>query len=191
MSAKDRMRISILTLHEILDELDYYRLLKLDEDCPQREIESAVRQQSKSLHPDRISAVGDGELTAKANDVFSRIKEAGECLADPDQRSQYDLLYPQGILRMTDEAMALADKERGRGDGLEGAATHPKAEKYWEMALKDFAAKNFKGSVMNVQFAMNFEPENEQMKEFLEKAKQASSKEKETKGKNPYKLRIV
>jgi len=190
MEAKDRMRIEFSTLHEILDELNYYRLLKLDQDCPQGDIEEALRLQSKERHPDRVSAIGDSGLTAQANDVFHRIKEAGEVLSDPDKRSQYDQIVKQGILRMTDEALALAEKERQKGEGHENAASHPKAEKYWEMALKDWEDKNYKGCVMNIQFALNFEPDNETMKEWLEKATKESSK-KSAKEKNPYKLRIV
>jgi hypothetical protein len=58
------------------------------------------------------------------------------------------------------------------------------------MALKDWEDKNFKGCVMNIQFALTFEPENEIMKEWLTKAKEVSSKQS-SETKNPYKLRIV
>jgi hypothetical protein len=91
---------------------------------------------------------------------------------------------------MTDEALAIAEQERLKAESPEHAATHPKAEKYWHMALKDWGDKNFKGCVMNIQFALNFEPENDVMKEWLEKARTASKK-KSSETINPYKLRIV
>ena len=48
-----QLSIEVNTLHEILDELDYYRLLQLDPDCVQGDIEPASRAASKKHHPDR------------------------------------------------------------------------------------------------------------------------------------------
>ena len=190
MDLKVQLSIEISTLHEILDELDYYHLLQLDPDCVQGEIESAVRVASRDQHPDRVKAIGDAGISSKASEIFQRVKEAGENLSDPDKRAQYDDIVKSGILRMTDEALAIAEKERLKSESPEHAASHPKAEKYWHMALKDWDDKNFKGCVMNIQFALTFEPENEIMKEWLAKAKGVSSKQS-SETKNPYKLRIV
>ena len=190
MDAKVRIKIKFTTLHGIVDELDYYRLLRLDKDCAQGEIEPATRTASKDWHPDRVNPLNDSELTSMASVIFQRMKEAGETLGDPDKRAQYDEVLKAGILRMTDEALEQAEKERLKAESPEHAASHPKAEKYWHMALKDWDDKNFKGCVMNIQFALTFEPENEVMKEWLAKAKGVSSK-KSAETKNPYKLRIV
>lgn len=190
MDAVVQLKIEVDTLHGLLDELDYYRLLGLDRDCPQQEIEGAVRRENRDRHPDRVSALGHSDTTKMATLIFQRIKEAGECLADPDQRAQYDEVLKVGILRMTDEAVELAERQRLQAENPEYAASHPKAEKYWKMALSNWREKNYKGCVMNIQFAMNFEPENEIMAEWLVKAKAASSKKSETE-RNPYKLRIV
>jgi curved DNA-binding protein CbpA len=190
MEGRARMQIEVETLHGILDEVDYYRLLCLDPDCPQGEIEGAVRRESRTRHPDRVAAIGDEGVSKKANEIYQRLKEAGECLSDPDQRAQYDEVLKAGILRMTDDAMELAEKERQKADNPEHAATHPKAEKYWKMALKDWREKNYKGCVMNIQFALNFEPDNEIMQEWMDKAKGAANKKAQA-NHNPYKLRIV
>lgn len=190
MDPKVQLRIEIDTLHELLDELDYYRLLQLDPDCVQGDIEPAARAASRQHHPDRVSALGDADVSSKANEIFQRMKEAGESLGDPDKRAQYDEIMKAGILRMTDEALAIAEQERLKAENPEHAASDPKAEKYWHMALKDWDDKNFKGCVMNIQFALSFEPENDVMKEWLDKAKVASTKQSAA-TKNPYKLRIV
>jgi curved DNA-binding protein CbpA len=190
MDPKVQRRIEVDTLHEILDELDYYRLLRLDPDCVQGDIEPASRAASRDHHPDRVSAMGDAGLTAKAGEIFQRIKEASDNLTDPDKRAQYDEIVKTGILRMTEEALAVAEKERLKAESPEHAATDPNAEKYWHMGLKDWEDKNYKGCVMNIQFAMSFEPDNAIMKEWLEKAK-ALSKKQSSATKNPYKLRIV
>ena len=59
-----QLSIEVNTLHEILDELDYYRLLQLDPDCVQGDIEPASRAASKKHHPDRVSALGDSGISA-------------------------------------------------------------------------------------------------------------------------------
>jgi len=190
MDGKARMQIEVEVLHGIIDELNYYQILCLDSDCLQGEIEGAVRRENRSRHPDRVAALGDDEVSKMADVIYQRLKEAGETLSDPDQRAQYDEILASGILRMTEDAMALAEKERQKADNPEHAASHPKAEKYWKMALKDWREKNYKGCTMNIQFALNFEPDNEIMKEWLEKAKGAADK-KATDNHNPYKLRII
>ena len=91
---------------------------------------------------------------------------------------------------MTDEALALAEQERLKAESPEHATADPKAEKYWHMALKDWDDKNYKGCVMNIQFALNFEPDNEIMQEWMAKARGAADKKAQD-NHNPYKLRIV
>jgi hypothetical protein len=44
---------------------------------------------------------------------------------------------------------------------------------------------------MNIQFAMNFEKDNETFAEYLDKAKQKAQEQSKGKKKNPYKLRLV
>ena len=43
---------------------------------------------------------------------------------------------------------------------------------------------------MNIQFALNFERDNEVFKEWLEKAEKAAKEKSSKKEKNPYKLRF-
>ena len=131
MDAKARTRIEVGTLHGILDEVDYYKLLCLDPDCPQGEIEGAVRRESRTRHPDRVAALGDEGISKQAGDIYQRLQEAGECLSDPDQRAQYDEVLKAGILRMTDDALELAEKERQKADNPEHAATRRLSTTAW------------------------------------------------------------
>lgn len=190
MDAGVRMIVEIDTLHELLPELDYYRLLQLDRECPQGEVEQAFRKECRRLHPDRVAALGSDEAKAKATEIYQRLHEAGDSLKDPEKRAQYDGCLAQGILRMTEEALAEAERKRAQASNPEHAARHPKSEKFWKMALRDWSEKNYKGCVLNIQFALNFEPENETFQEWLDKAKGAAN-EKARKEHNPYKLRIV
>ena len=190
MEAKARIKIEVETLHELLPELDYYKVLQLDPSCEQHRIDEAHKEESRRLHPDRIASLGDAGLKAMANDIFQLINEANATLKDPEQRTQYDALLEVGVLRMTEDAMATAQEAKKANDP-EFAATDPKAEKYWKLAMQDWKDANYGACVMNIQFAMNFERDNEVFKEWLEKAKEARSEADKKKEKNPYKLRIM
>lgn len=183
-------RVEIETLHELLPELDYYGVLRLDRDAPQDDIGPAFRAESRRMHPDRYSALGDPELQEKVNDIYRLIREAYNALQDPVKRSAYDDELAQGNNRMTAEGAARAERQRAAANDPAEAATDERAAKYWKMGLKDFHEKNYKGAVMNIQFALTYEPDNEVFKEYLGKAKEAAeAKAKENF--NPYKLRIL
>ena len=190
MDAATRTRIEIETLHELLDDLDYYRVLQLDPSCEQSRIGEQFRAESKRLHPDQMRTVGGDKLKEKANAIYQLVNEAYKVLKDPEERSQYDHLLEQGIIRMTDDAKAGAQADKRAGDP-ENAASHPKAEKYWKMALRDLKNESFKSAVMNIKFALTFEPTNEVFKEHLAEAEKLFAEADAKKEKNPYKLRIM
>ena len=184
------MIIEINTIHELLDGIDYYSILQVEQSCEQMAIGEAYRKESRRLHPDRLSSLGDEEAVKKANDIFSLVNEANKVLGEPADRAEYDQLMSNGNLRFTDEARQGGGNQQG-GSEEEGAANNPKSEKYWKMALSDFKANKFKACVMNIQFAMTFEPGNEVFQEWMTKAKAELAKVDNQKDHNPYKLRIM
>ena len=192
MSSLSRVRtiVEIETLHGLLPELDYYRVLLLDQDCSQDAVGEAFRGESRRLHPDRMAAMRDDDTADRANDIFNKVNEAYRVLKDPEQQVRYDKLLTDGGLRMTDDAKAGAQADKRAGDP-DQAATNPVAEKYWKMALQDFKNKSYKASVLNIQFAIGYEPDNLVFKEWLTKAKEALAESGQDKVKNPYKLRIM
>jgi curved DNA-binding protein CbpA len=190
MDVKLTMRVEIETLHELLDEVDYYRLLRVDRHALVREISASFRAESARMHPDRTAAIADGKLSRKANQIFRRLGEAHACLSDPSKRSRYDGLLKTGVFRLTDAAAAKAAADKRMQDPAH-AATHPKAETYWTMALQDWEGKRFKSSLMNIKFALSFEPDNEVFKEWKAKVTLAFEEEEASGEKNPYKIRII
>ena len=183
-------RIEIETLHELLPELDYYRILGLDRDASQDDIGPAFRTESRRLHPDRFSSLGDKELQDKLNEVFRFVREAYTTLQDPVKRAAYDEELTSGNTRMSVEATARAAQQTAAANDPSEAATTERGGKYWKMALKDLSENNFKGAVMNIQFALTYEPNNTTFKEYLEQARLGAD-EQHKRTHNPYKLRIV
>lgn len=190
MNPRLKMTVELETLHSLLDELDYYTLMQLDPDCEPDAVGNAFRQESRRLHPDRIAALRDEDLKTKANAIFRLVNEAYRTLKDPEQRARYDALLAEGEIRMNKDARANAQRDKHAGDPAH-AVSHPKAEKYWKMALRDIGESSWKSAVMNIKFAMNFEPDNAVMKEHLERAEKNLVETESKKEKNPYKLRIM
>lgn len=185
-----KTRVEIQTLHEILPELDYYRILRVAGTVPQVEIEPAFRRESRRLHPDRYSRLGDAALLEQVNEIYRLVNEAYRTLKDPDLRIRYDMELARGVKRLSADGSRAAAQDAAAANNPEAAARTPKGEKYWKMALKCFEMKDWKGAIIQVQFALTFEPDNEIFKEWLEKAKSALSEVPKEKDHN-YKLRIV
>jgi curved DNA-binding protein CbpA len=190
MDPRLRSRVEIETLHELLTELDYYQLLGLKSDAAQSDVDNAFRQESRRLHPDRHTAGTPAEFRGKANDVFKAVNDAYRVLRDPDARARYDSDRRAGQLRMSDQARRAAEEEAASRNDPAKAARTEKGGKYWKMALQCWNDEDYTGCVMQIGFALTFEPANDVFKEWLEKAKVAGAEKK--KGKvNAYKIRIV
>lgn len=181
-------KIEVETIHELLEELDYYQLLGLSQDAAQSEIEPGFRAQSRALHPDRIR--GDDALTRKVTKIFRLINEGYRVLKDPESRGAYDAELALGNRRMTDAGRADAKAASDANADPALAARTEKGGKFWRLALQAWRDDDYKSCAMNIQFAMNFEKDNEVMKEWLEKAQKAAKQQASTKEKNPYKLRF-
>lgn len=191
MDSRTRTRFEVETMHELLGQLNYYQLLQVKEDCPQTEIDAAFRGEGRRLHPDRVAAGSDANGRQQANDVFKAINDAYRVLRDPDARTAYDAERRGGKLRLDDQARKLAAEDLAARTDPSKAARTDKGGKYWKMALTNWNDKDFSGCVMNIQFALTFEANNEIFKEWLGKAKVAMEEKKNAgKTQNAYKIRI-
>ena len=64
--------------------IDYYKILGVPKDIPQKDVKAAYRKRSKQFHPD----LHPDDPKAKAK--FQLLNEAYEVLNDPDKRARYD-----------------------------------------------------------------------------------------------------
>ena len=64
--------------------IDYYKILGVDKNIPQKDIRSAYRKRAKQFHPD----LHPNDPKAKAK--FQALSEAYEVIGDPDKRAKYD-----------------------------------------------------------------------------------------------------
>ena len=64
--------------------IDYYKVMGISKDTPQKDIRAAYRKRSKQFHPD----LHPDDPKAKAK--FQMLNEAYEVLNDPEKRAKYD-----------------------------------------------------------------------------------------------------
>lgn len=185
-----RMAIEIETIYELIDELDYYQLLGLRQESQQAEVEPGFREQSRRLHPDRVKKQGDKELSRKATAIYRAVNEAYRTLKDPETRSAYDGELATGNLRLSDGGRADAAAATDASNDPSSAARTEKGAKYWRMAQQNWRDEDYKGCVMNIKFALNFEKDNDTFKDWLDKAEKAAKAKDAKTQKNPYKLRF-
>jgi curved DNA-binding protein len=69
-----------------VDYKDYYKILGVDKNASQKDIQKAYRRLARKYHPD----VNPDDK--EAEDKFKEINEANEVLSDPEKRKQYDEL---------------------------------------------------------------------------------------------------
>ncbi|MBR6339052.1 MAG: J domain-containing protein [Alloprevotella sp.] len=64
--------------------IDYYKILGISRDTPQKDVRAAYRRRAKQFHPD----LHPDDPKAKAK--FQALTEAYEVISDPEKRAQYD-----------------------------------------------------------------------------------------------------
>ena len=64
--------------------IDYYKILGVDKNIPQKDVRAAYRKRAKQFHPD----LHPNDAKAKAK--FQALNEAYEVISDPQKRAQYD-----------------------------------------------------------------------------------------------------
>ena len=197
MELELRRRVEVEAISSVLDEVDYYQILKLKGGAPIPSVEKAFAAQSKVFHPDNYFGVRDPKFIKAVTSIFKKISESYQVLKDPELKKMYDkkMGFRGGSgkdgargrrRRGVNKAELEAEKEALEGGGV---VNDKNAIKYWGLAEIATMNKDWNGVVMNLQFALNYEPKNPILKERLEEAK-ASLATKKAKEKNPYKIKI-
>ena len=194
-----RRRVEVEVLYSVLDDLDYYKLFKLKPGAPLQEVERAFAEQSKAFHPDSFFGVADPEFQQQVTRLFKKVSEAYQVLKAPDLKKLYDKklglsVRGGGSELSAGEKMGSVNKAALEAEkaamNSETACQDKRSQKYWELSDIAWANEDWNGVVMNIQFAMNYEPNNKRLKEKLAQAKKKLD-DKKKKELNPYKIKIV
>ncbi len=146
---------------QVLDQIDYYRLLNVSSAADSNEIRSAYYRLAASLHPDIHGVDVDPAFRLKLTSVFSRVAEAYKVLANSESRHRYDRELAKGNLRMSMGADVSTS-----GPAVKDAG----ARKFYRLGQAAAVAGNFQSATMNFRFALQSEPDNETIQAALKKA---------------------
>lgn len=156
----------IRALAEILDELDYYRVLEVAMGAPASEIRAAYHRASRRFHPDGHRDLG-ADLKPSLARIAKRVTEAYSILRDPRRRKVYDqqLVASAGRIRMP-LVNASAEAERQSREQREGRT--PNGRRYFMLAQADLGRGDKVAAERNLRTALTFEPDNGVFKQLLQ-----------------------
>lgn len=96
--------------------VDYYKILGVDKNIPQKDVRAAYRKRAKQFHPD----LHPNDPKAKAK--FQALNEAYDVISDPDKRAKYDKYGEQWKEAQAYEQAGGAGGFGGFGGGGAGGA---------------------------------------------------------------------
>ncbi len=161
--------LEIQALVKILDELDYYQILHLEEEATQSEIKRAYFATSRTFHPDANRHL-DGELRDHCMRISKRVTEAYCVLRDPRRRKAYDAQREEeaGAIRMQ---LADARASHVKKDSEERQGRTAQGRQFYQKAAAALQRGDRLGAINNLQMALTFEPDNAFFKQQLAVAK--------------------
>ncbi len=167
MSVADpQFEIEIQLLAQAVDEMDYYQVLKVNQDATPGQIKAAYYRESRVLHPDRFYQSSSEELKANVLKVYKRITEAYMVLKDYEKRNKYtqDINGPERAsrLRFTEESEQEQKKEKDEQTGKT-----PQAKQCYRQAILDMQQKRWEKAERSLKTALMYEPDNELFKQKL------------------------
>jgi len=162
--------IEVETLAAVLDQLDYYGVLKLQQGAGAAEVKAAYYRESRAYHPDRFAAVESAEFRELIGRIYRRINEAYTVLRDDQKRVRYlaDVTGPDRArkLRFT-EAEEAAVKEEQKKKLEEQFGQTPNGRKFYATASLEAKAERWEAAERALKSALMYEPANPRFKELL------------------------
>lgn len=136
-----------------LDRLSYYQLLRVAQGADVGAIRAAYYRIAAQLHPDRCQGLPDRGAREQLETIYARISEGYRVLVSPDKRAVYDRGLVQGKVRFDfNERAPLGPKNP------EDTIADAQAKKFFRLGMMSLGRKDWKGAVMNFNFAKSFEP---------------------------------
>lgn len=164
-----QFEIEVQVLAQAIDEMDYFQILKVEQDATPAQLKRAYYAESRAFHPDKFFQLPDGELKTGVLKIYKRITEAYTVLRDHEKRAKYqaDVNGPDRAekLRYTEQSEAEQKQEKEEQMGKT-----PQARQLFRQALLDLQYKRWEQAERNLKSALVYEPDNQLFKEKLEEA---------------------
>jgi DnaJ-class molecular chaperone len=162
--------IEVETLAAVLDQLDYYGVLKLQQGAGAADVKAAYYRESRAYHPDRFAAVESAEFRELIGRIYRRINEAYTVLRDDQKRVRYlaDVTGPDRArkLRFTEAEEAVVKEEQKKKLEEQFGQT-PNGRKFYANAMLELKAERWEAAERALKSAVMYEPGNPRFKEQL------------------------
>lgn len=153
----------------IIDELDYFQVLEIDQTANPAAIKQAYFHKSRVYHPDQYYGQPEGPVKTAISKIYKRVNEAFMVLSNDRKRPKYvsDVNGPFRArkLRYSEEA----EEELRRAKDQEQGTT-PHGRKTFRQGMVDMEAGRFAQALQNFRMALTFEPQNVLFKQKVEEA---------------------
>ncbi len=129
------------------------------------EIRAAFYRISHDLHPDRYHRIDNRELRDRLETIYARMCEGYRVLTTPERSVAYLRVLAEGKKRLT-----TMDRDSRAPQNPEDTIKHEEARKFFRLGMISLGSKDWKGAVMNFNFAKSFEPNAAAIKQKLAEA---------------------
>jgi curved DNA-binding protein CbpA len=141
-------------VYQNLDRLNHFEIMGVENSSSEKEVRNSYREASKHFHPDRFFNNANESMKEVSKRVFKEMVASYQILKDAESRKLYmEQLYSSK--RKKDERQK---------------NTVPKsmqAKKYYDQAIMLLEEKNFSSAKLNIQLALNYEPDNHLLQKML------------------------
>jgi DnaJ-class molecular chaperone len=162
--------IEVETLAAVLDQLDYYGVLKLETGAGAADVKAAYYRESRAFHPDRYAMVESAEVRDMIGRIYRRINEAYTVLRDDQKRVRYqaDVSGPDRAMKLrfteVEESAVQAEQKRKVEEQL---GQTPNGRKFYSAALIEINAQRWEAAERALKGALMYESDNVRFKEQL------------------------
>jgi curved DNA-binding protein CbpA len=151
--------VEVQALVQVLDELDYFQILKVAHTADPSVIKQAYYRESRAYHPDRFFQVASVELRESVGRIYKRINEAYVVLRDDAKRAKYaaDVAGPERPKKLR---FVEASEQELKKDKEQEIGTTPQGRKFFQAGMMDLAAQRWAAAERNFKLALTYEPAN-------------------------------
>jgi DnaJ-class molecular chaperone len=148
-----------------LDRYTYYQLLRVPPEADARAVRASYYKIAAQLHPDRYHKLANPLMRDQLESIYARVCEAYRVLTSPEKRAVYDRGLAQGKMRYDP-----GDRGPQGPKNPDDSFADPQAKKFFRLGMMCLGQKDWKGAVMNFNFAKTFAPDSPILAEKLAEA---------------------
>lgn len=147
---------------------DYYQLLGIIRTANADQIRSAFHRFARKHHPDNF--VGSPEEAERHTDLYQHASEAYRVLLDPTKRQLYDEGLERGVVRYSEDRAKETRRTMRPPGGV--VLRSSKARVFFTRAHRAMKAEDWPQAKLNLQMAIQNEPDNVELEAKLEEVLQ-------------------